>query len=66
MFKLLVNGEEPNRGDETEIRKQLKSLYKDELLEVALQYRYIANCLKNELDQLKQQRGSDEKEQHNI
>ena len=55
MFRLLVNGKVPNRGDETEIRTQLKSLYKDQLLEVALQYRFIANGLKNELDKLKQQ-----------
>ncbi len=55
MFRLLVNGKEPNRGDETEIRKRLKSLYKGQLLEVALEYRYIGNFLKKELDKLKQQ-----------
>lgn len=62
MFRLLFNGEEPNRDDETEIRKQLKSLYKDEVLEVALQYRFIANGLKNELEQLKQQLAEKDKE----
>ena len=39
-YRFLVNGEVSNRGDESEIKNRLKCLYKDELLEMALQYRF--------------------------
>ena len=50
--RLLVNGEPPNHENDTEIRKELKTLYKDELVEIALQYRHERNLLNNEIETL--------------
>ena len=64
MFRLLVNGKEPNRGDETAIKKRLKSLYKNQLIEIALQYKYERDYYAEKIEMLEKEKH--EKEQHNI
>ena len=55
MERFLVNGEEPNRGNEKDIKKFLKSLYKDSVIEIALQFRYERNIYQEECKKLQEQ-----------
>ena len=55
MERFLVNSEEPKRGNEKDIRKFLKSLYKDNIIEIALQFRYERNIYQDEYEKLKEE-----------
>ena len=55
MERFLVNSEEPKRCNEKDIRMFLKSLYKDNVIEIALQFRYERNIYQDECEKLKEQ-----------